>query len=87
MRFAWQRKKSTEQVLTTKKPSFLLRFIMIAYNVVWWVPIVLPIVKVIDYRTAFMVFLVITIIRVVVNILRNNVLKPEQAEYFPLRSP
>ena len=87
MRFAWQKKKSAEQVLTTKKPSFLLRFIMIAYNVIWWVPIALPIVRVIDYHTGFMVFLVVTIIRVVANFLRNNVLRPEQAENFSLRAP
>jgi hypothetical protein len=87
MRFAWQRKKSSVQVSVTDEPSLLQRLIMIAYNVVWWVPIVLPVVRVIDYPTGFVTFLVVTIIRVTANLLRNNVLKPEQAERFPLRSP
>jgi len=87
MRFAWQKRKSSIQVSVTKKPSLLLELIMIAYNVVWWVPIVLPILRVIDYHTGFIAFLVVTIIRVVANFLRNNVLRPEQSENFPLRAP
>jgi hypothetical protein len=34
----------------------------------------------------FIAFFVVTIIRAGVNLLRNNILKPEQAENFPLRS-
>jgi len=60
---------------------------MVAYNVVWWIPIVLPFVGTIDYRTGFIAFFIVTLIRLVANLLRNNVLKPEQAESFPLRSP
>jgi hypothetical protein len=87
MRFAWQNKKSGDQVSITKKPSLFLRYVMIVYNVIWWIPIALPVIGVIGYHTGFMAFLVITIVRVVVNFLRNNVLNPEQAEYFPLRAP
>jgi len=57
---------------------------MVAYNVAWWIPIVLPFVGTIDYRTGFIAFFIVTLIRLVANLLRNNVLRPEQAESFPL---
>jgi hypothetical protein len=84
MRFAWPRKNSASYV--SVKPSFTNRLIHIAYNVVWWIPIVLPFTQTIDYRTGFIAFFAVTIIRAGVNLFRNNVLKPEQAENFPLRS-
>ena len=64
-----------------------LNLVMIAYNVIWWVPIILPFFGVIDYNTGFSAFLVVTIVRLGANLLRNNFLKPEQAVVFPLRSP
>jgi len=85
MRFAWLREKSGNNVPV--KQSLTNRLIFIAYNVIWWIPIVLPFTKAIDYRTGFIAFLVITIIRAIANLFRNNVLKGEQAEYFPLRAP
>jgi hypothetical protein len=85
MRFAWLREQSGNDELVKQGP--LNRLIFIAYNVIWWVPIVLPFAKVIDYRTGFIAFLAITIFRAVANLFRNNVLKGEQAEYFPLRAP
>jgi hypothetical protein len=47
---------------------------------------VLAVFKIIDYRTAFIALFVLTVIRAVVNIYRNNVLNPEQADSFPLRA-
>ena len=85
MRFAWLREKSGDPA--PAPPSAINRLIMIAYNLIWWVPPVLGFFKVIDYRTAFITFLIITIFRAIVNVVRNNVLTPEQAETFPLRSP
>ena len=85
MRFAWLREKSGDPA--PAPPSAINRLIMIAYNLIWWAPIVLGFFKVIDYRTAFVTFLIITIFRAIVNVVRNNVLTPEQAEVFPLRSP
>ncbi|MDH4212050.1 MAG: hypothetical protein OEV79_11445 [candidate division WOR-3 bacterium] len=87
MRFAWQKKKSSNDVPTTKEPTSTYRLIMVAYNIVWWIPIVLPVIGVIDYRTGFSTFLAVTVVRVAANLFRNNVLKPEHAEHFPLRSP
>ena len=85
MRFAWLRETSEDSA--PAQPSAINRLILIAYNVIWWVPIVLGFIKVIDYRTGFVAFLIITLLRAIANAVRNNVLTPEQAETFPLRSP
>ena len=84
MRFAWINKDSTNDVPTEQ--SSINRVIYIAYNVIWWIPIVLPFTKIIDYRTGFIAFFIITMIRAAANLYRNNVLNPEQAESFPLRA-
>jgi len=84
MRFAWQRKNSADQV--SAKQSSTGRIIYITYNVVYWLPIVLTVTKVIDYRTGFITFSLILIIRAVANLYRNNT-TAEQGEYFVLRSP
>jgi nicotinamide riboside transporter PnuC len=84
MRFAWQRKNSADKV--SAKQSSTGRIIYIAYNVVYWLPIVLTVTKVIDYRTGFITFSLILIIRAVANLYRNNT-TVEQGEYFALRSP
>jgi len=85
MRFAWQRENSANHV--SVEQSAASQLIFIAYNVVWWIPIVLTFIGTIDYRTGFIAFFVVTIIRAGANLYRNNVLKPEQAESFPLRAP
>jgi hypothetical protein len=85
MRFAWLREKSGKPVAI--QPGAINRLILVTYNLVWWVPIVLGFVKVIDYLAAFITFLVITVFRAIANVVRNNLLTPEQAETFPLRSP
>lgn len=85
MRFAWLREESGDDVPANQ--SALNQLILIAYNLIWWVPIVLGLFKVIDYRTAFITFLIITICRAIANAVRNNILPPEQAKTFPLRSP
>lgn len=63
------------------------RQLFVAYNVVWWVPVVLAFVGVVSYRAGFLSFLVITIFRAVANLYRNNVLPVEAAQRFLLRSP
>ena len=85
MRFAWLREQSGDPA--PAQPSATNKLIVIVYNLIWWVPIVLGFFKVIDYRTAFITFLIITIFRAIANVVRNNALTPEQAETFPLRSP
>ena len=81
MRFAWLIENSENHVPVEQ--SLTSRLIFIAYNLVWWIPIVLPFTKVMDYRTGFMVLFLVTIIRSTANLYRNNVLTLEQAESFP----
>ena len=85
MRFAWLRENSANTV--SVEQSFTNQLIFVVYNVAWWIPVVLALVGPIDYDTAFLAFFVFIIIRAAANLFRNNVLTPEQAEVFPLRSP
>jgi len=87
MRFAWLRKNSTGPIPAKLRFTHPLNLIFVAYNVVYWIPIVLPFTGAIEYHTGFVAFFVIIVIRAVANLYRNNVLKPEQAESFPLRIP
>jgi hypothetical protein len=59
----------------------------VAYNVVYWIPVILPFTTIIDYRTGFLAFFIIVIIRAVANLIRNNLLTLEQAEVYPFRIP
>lgn len=85
MRFAWQRENADNYV--SLKQSLTSRLTYAAYNTVYWLPIVLPFTRVMDYRTGFTVLFVVLIVRSVANLYRNNALKLEQAEVFPFRSP
>lgn len=85
MRFAWLRKKTANGKAAT--PNIVERFTLTIYNLVWWLPIVLTVIKTIDYGTGFITFAAITAIRLSANLYRNNFLSLEQAERFPFRSP
>ena len=85
MRFAWLRKKAANG--GTVKPSTANQLTLAAYNLVWWVPIVLPLTKAVDYGTGFIAFTAVTAVRLSANLYRNNVLTLEQAERFPFRAP
>ena len=85
MRFAWQRENSPNQV--PAQASLTGRLVYAAYNILYWAPIVLPLTRRMDYRTGFKVLFVVLIFRSAANLYRNNLLKLEQAETFPFRSP
>jgi hypothetical protein len=85
MRFAWIKDNAVEY--NPIKQTAINRIIYILYNVVWWVPVVLPFTGIIDYRTGFIVLFIVILIRALANLYRNNALTPEQAEVFPLRAP
>ena len=85
MRFAWLREKSSDPV--PAKAGLASRLIMAVYNIVWWIPIVLPFTKLMDYRTGFAALFVITVFRSVAVLIRTNLLTLEQAEVFPFRAP
>lgn len=85
MRFAWQRENSPNQV--PAQASLTGRLVYAAYNILYWAPIVLPLTRRMDYRTGFKVLFAVLIFRSAANLYRNNLLKLEQAETFPFRSP
>jgi hypothetical protein len=85
MRFAWLSKDSDNDRPEAKE-SLTRRLIYVAYNLFWWIPVALAVFKIVDYRTAFIALFVLTFIRAVVNLYRNNVLRLEQAKSFPLRA-
>lgn len=85
MRFAWFRK--TSPAFMPGYQSAINRVLFVGFNVVYWVPVVLPIAGVIDYRACCVGFTAIIVTRLVLNLYRNNVLTPQQAVYFPFRAP
>jgi hypothetical protein len=86
MRFAWQARKLAGNLPTKQRSTHPLTLIMVVYNVVWWVPVILPFTGVVEYKTGSIAFLGVTIFRLAANFVRNNVVKPEMGLNFPLRS-
>ena len=84
MRFAWQKKNSPDYV--SIEQGCAVRLLRLAYNVIWWVPIVLPLAKVMDYRTGFILVIAATLVRLVANVYVNNARTAAQAEAFPFRA-
>ena len=84
MRFAWLRTKENRDA-----PAATLgeRLILVAYNVAFWVPVVMPILGVISYRVGFVAFLAITVVRALINGYRINVMPVAAAERMPFRQP
>ena len=87
MRFAWIRQKASRDTPPKKVFTHPLNLLMMAYNIIWWIPIILPFTGVISYNAGFMFFLVVTAVRLIANLIRNNVLDLEKGEVFPLRAP
>jgi hypothetical protein len=84
---AWQRKNLGGEGPPKLKFTHPLNLIFIAYNVGYWIPIVLPFTPAMSYRTGFVTVFAVTVFRAVANMYRNNFLTLEQAERFPLRIP
>lgn len=84
MRYAWLRK---QQHLEVPEMSTAARVLYISYNVIWWLPVVLVLIGVWSYQEGAVGFLVVTALRALINLYRNNMLTTEGAQSFPLRSP
>ncbi len=84
MRFASLRTKESRVAPAATSSE---RLMLIAYNVAWWVPVVLPILGVMSHRAGFVAFLAVTVVRALVNSYRINVMSVAAAERLPLRSP
>ena len=85
MRFAWLRKNSANNVSVKQGFSQPQVYIRMAFNATFWIALLFPFIGIIDYGTGLLAFLVVTIMRLVANIYRINVIRPEQADNFPLR--
>ena len=86
MRFAWIKKNLADDDSAGQVPASPLSLVRTAYNVAWWLPILLTFIKVVDYRTGFIIFTVVTFARLGANLYANNVLELEQFERFPFRA-
>ena len=85
MRFTWLWKKSTgNDTFNEKKFS---KPVFIACNAIRWILIILPFAKVINYNTGFIPFTIVTVVKLIANIYRDNVPSPKQAVKFPFRIP
>jgi len=84
MRFAWLR---TTEGRDAPAATATERLTLIAYNLAWWIPVVMPILGLISYRAGFVAFLAVTVVRALVNGYRINVMPIAAAERLPLRQP
>ena len=85
MRFArLQQERDGEEAQTSSTTD---RVVFLAYNVIWWVPVALPLLGLISFTAGLFLFLAFSLVRAGVNLYRNNVMPLEAAVRFPLRSP
>lgn len=85
MRFAWLRKTTfSDRTFTSSGPN---RALLFSYNLVWWIPVILPFTNLISFHAGFVAFFLVTLLRSIMNAYRINVLPPEKAMMFPFRSP
>jgi len=65
-----------------------LALIRTAYNAVFWI-FLIPFFSRMEYKTGFITFSVVILVRLVLNLYTNNILKltPEGYEKYPFRIP
>jgi hypothetical protein len=61
--------------------------IYVAYNIAYWMPLMLALTNTMDDSTAFSACAVIIAVRSVLHLYRNNIFTAEQAMRFPFRAP
>ncbi len=87
MRFAWLRENSANTIPVQQGYLHPLSLIRFAYNVVFWI-FLLPFFTSMEYSTGFIAFSVIILVRLLLNLYTNHVLKqPDEYESFPFRIP
>ena len=84
MRFAWLREKQGTGLPSMSSGS---RLVYIAYNAGWFLPVVLVVFGLWSYRAGSIGFVVVTVVRALLNLYRNNLLPIDAGQGFPLRSP
>lgn len=64
-----------------------VRGVFVVYNLIWWVPVFLTVLGLMSFWAGSLGFVVMSVLRAVVNAYRINVLPVDAAQRFPLRSP
>lgn len=85
MLLKWRIENISDYIPT--KYSVSERFIVVLYNLIWWVPIAFPFSGIVSFRSGSTIFFFVTFSRALINLYRINVLTPEKAFHFPLRGP
>ena len=87
-RFAWLRKNSSDPESVNQAFIHPLALIRFAYNAVFWV-FLLPFIFRIDYQIGFIAFAIVIGVRLVLNLVTNNLLDftPDQYDLYPFRIP
>ena len=86
MRFARLRKNTPNHVEMKRRVTHPLSLVRMAYNILWWVPMLLTFTRVIDYRAGFIAFFAVTVFRLFINIYVNYALDLEKFDRFPLKA-
>ena len=88
MRFAWLMENAADYVSVEQAFMHPLAILRKIYNAIFWI-FLLPFFTLLDYSTGFIVFTAIIGIRLVLNLITNNLLDltPEQFEGYPFRIP
>ncbi|UCC17112.1 MAG: hypothetical protein JSU58_00745 [Dehalococcoidales bacterium] len=86
MRFARLKKNSSNHIPVKRGVTHPLSLFRLAYNVIWWMPMLLSFTGVIDYRAGIIAFFAVTVFRLCINIYVNYALDLEKFERFPLKA-
>ena len=86
MRFAWLKENTDNDTSIKQESLHPLALIRNAYNAAFWIFLV-PFFTAIEYRTGFVLFAIVILIRLTLNLVTNNFLNlsPEQYGKFPFR--
>lgn len=82
MQFAKQVKDLNLSIQNNKN-----RVVVFLHNLIWWLPLFLVLLKVVDHRSGTILFFILTTTRAIINVYRNNFMKLEDAIHFPFRGP
>ena len=88
MRFAWLKENKENYVAVQQAATHPLAIIRKLYNLVFWI-FLIPFFNWVDFGTGFIIFTVIIFIRLIANLITNNLLNltPEGYDAFPFRIP
>ena len=89
MRFAWLRENAESTTPVQQGCAHPLALIRTAYNLAFWIFLLPFLFAKIDYGLGFIAFTVVILVRLLLNLLTNNVLDftPAQFESYPFRIP